>query len=345
MKETIYGNGNRRELLCRILSINIFCTIALANTTSGAGSLQVIFILISKLFIVVTIFFSLFYIFKCYGALVSKYIMLPFIFVAYICIVYLVHNYEFSISSLITSFLLYFSYAITLDHKNYFEILPDWIIFGGYGLVIYYIYSYRGIMTLFRSMQMSSIDNVLVQKNILAFCMAITILMCAYKVMYENKKKYLLLIILPAFITLGSGSRRGLISLLISISLLYVLKNLNYKVIPKIVAIIILICVAYKILQNSEMSYLTERVESLLYIFSDSSSSSASDQGRMAMIETGLHMFASKPFFGYGAGGFKALSGYRIYSHNNYVELLVNYGITGFITYYGLILNILVNLA
>ncbi|EHE97663.1 hypothetical protein HMPREF9469_03767 [ [[Clostridium] citroniae WAL-17108] len=188
MKETIYGNGNRRELLCRILSINIFCTIALANTTSGAGSLQVIFILISKLFIVVTIFFSLFYIFKCYGALVSKYIMLPFIFVAYICIVYLVHNYEFSISSLITSFLLYFSYAITLDHKNYFEILPDWIIFGGYGLVIYYIYSYRGIMTLFRSMQMSSIDNVLVQKNILAFCMAITILMCAYKVMYENKK-------------------------------------------------------------------------------------------------------------------------------------------------------------
>jgi hypothetical protein len=59
---------------------------------------------------------------------------------------------------------------------------------------------------------------------------------------------------------------------------------------------------------------------------------------RIMMVEKGLEWFMIKPFFGYGHRGyellFERISGERRYSHNNFVELLVNLGLVGFVVYY-----------
>ncbi len=59
-----------------------------------------------------------------------------------------------------------------------------------------------------------------------------------------------------------------------------------------------------------------------------------SAQTRYLMIDEGIKLWLAKPVFGWGGGGFAKNSGFGTYSHNNYTEILSNYGITGFCLYY-----------
>ncbi|CVH74390.1 hypothetical protein BN3662_00203 [Clostridiales bacterium CHKCI006] len=56
------------------------------------------------------------------------------------------------------------------------------------------------------------------------------------------------------------------------------------------------------------------------------------------MIRYGMQYFLEKPIFGFGQSGFAILFnndyGRLVYSHNNYVELLANLGLFGFLFYY-----------
>ena len=74
-------------------------------------------------------------------------------------------------------------------------------------------------------------------------------------------------------------------------------------------------------------------------------STDASTSFRLAMIQRGYGWFLFKPVFGYGLDCFKYLLGTNyttwagtagVYSHNNYIELMVNLGLVGLILYYSL---------
>jgi hypothetical protein len=57
---------------------------------------------------------------------------------------------------------------------------------------------------------------------------------------------------------------------------------------------------------------------------------------RERMVSVGLQLWAKQPIEGHGAGQFMSLSGFGMYAHNNYVELLANDGIIGLVLYYTL---------
>lgn len=327
-----------------LMAINIFCTIVFSNATSGMGIIQSILLAISKIVIVLTVGYGLLLAINKRGFRIPEYYSYPSFFVVYVTFVYLFVNFNYSISSLIVSFLIYFIYVINIDEMDFMSILPDWTIIGGYGLVAFYVYSYNGIGGLLHSLQYTSVDSVLVQKNILAFSMAITALMCTYKMLYLNKRGYFFLLILPIVLTLGSGSRRGLITIIVAIGALYILKNPNKKLVLNTAIAILGVLIAYQFIKRSNLTYLTTRIDSLFNLFAGNSNASDSDQGRFNMISTGISMFAKKPIFGYGAGAFKELAGFGIYSHNNYVELLVNFGIVGFSLYYSVIISCIIKL-
>lgn len=65
---------------------------------------------------------------------------------------------------------------------------------------------------------------------------------------------------------------------------------------------------------------------------------------RASMISTGIDLFLKKPFSGYGLDSFKLVSGFDVYSHNNYIEILVSSGVIGFILFYLPLLLMLVSL-
>jgi O-antigen ligase len=52
----------------------------------------------------------------------------------------------------------------------------------------------------------------------------------------------------------------------------------------------------------------------------------------------------SRPIFGGGWFYFSEYSGMGTYSHNNFLELLVTYGIVGFFTYYSMFFKVLLKL-
>lgn len=79
-------------------------------------------------------------------------------------------------------------------------------------------------------------------------------------------------------------------------------------------------------------------------LFSSEVETDTSAKTRLSMIQYGIEKWLERPLTGYGLDSFKILSGYGYYSHNNYVELLYNMGLPGFIVYYGYMLWVIVRL-
>lgn len=57
---------------------------------------------------------------------------------------------------------------------------------------------------------------------------------------------------------------------------------------------------------------------------------------RKYFIELGWSLFQDKPLFGYGLATFRFLNSFGLYSHNNYIELLVGVGLIGTLIFYSM---------
>lgn len=325
---------SKSKLYRRLFLINIFCTLSIANATRSLGSIQILFLGVTKIVLVAFVVASLVIFInksRCVLSTASCTILPSAIYIIIRC---LFKNYGFSIDSYFVVIFLYFSCIVLFQNESIYQEMMKACVLGGYGLILYLLYSYGGVFAFLRSIQSDAVANIIVQKNILAYVMAIVVLVCFYKVINEKKLVFLVLMIPPIIVAIGTGSRRGLIAIAVSIVALIVFRDFNYKVLINIGAAILLIYLSYIILKQMNLGYVMERIESLLSLFSDGDDLISSDQGRMDMIRYGLQMFKEKPVFGNGADAFKHLSGYNIYSHNNFVELLANYGIVGFALYY-----------
>ena len=122
-------------------------------------------------------------------------------------------------------------------------------------------------------------------------------------------------------------------------------KNKN-KLVNRLLISLAVIIAAYFLFMKVPFLYrlLGNRFETMLSGIMGSSTD-ASTSFRLAMIQYGYGWFLSKPVFGYGLDCFKYLLGTNyttwagtagVYSHNNYIELMVNLGLVGLILYYSL---------
>lgn len=155
--------------------------------------------------------------------------------------------------------------------------------------------------------------------------------------------------LLPIFLgfslfSLFSGSRKVIALLVLGSLLLIILSRKNY--IHMFIASVICLFFAVGVITITlhwEPLYqiLGRRVESFLGFFS-TGTTDGSTSIRFEMIQHGWGMFLEKPFFGWGLHAFTDISGYGFYSHNNYIEILVSWGLFGFLWYYLPILVLLV---
>ena len=60
----------------------------------------------------------------------------------------------------------------------------------------------------------------------------------------------------------------------------------------------------------------------------------ASAEARFLMITDGLKLWSESPIWGKGNEAFRVYSEFGTYSHSNYIEMLVNYGLLGIFTFY-----------
>lgn len=185
--------------------------------------------------------------------------------------------------------------------------------------------------------------------NRIGLYLTISALCAFYLAQEKNKKVFYILFPIFGFVIMLTGSRKAFLMLLIGVALLFYLnkvKTISKKVLSIPIVIVILVLGFYLAI-NVPFLYeiLGHRVESMISLLTSSESGlDYSSKIRSEMIETGKALFVDRPFMGYGIGSYSKLSGFGVYSHNNYIELLVGLGIIGTVLYYSIIIYIIIKL-
>lgn len=155
----------------------------------------------------------------------------------------------------------------------------------------------------------------------------------------------LALIVLFAFGAVLSGSKKAIIIILATL-LLYILRSSKSHRVRNVVLAVLLLIGALYAIYNVPLLYdfVGHRFEDMLDAFFGEGGDRSS-QIRQNMMQFGMEAFTRKPVLGYGPDGFAnlygAISGDAVYSHNNFVEMLVSTGLVGFVLYYGYLVKML----
>lgn len=165
--------------------------------------------------------------------------------------------------------------------------------------------------------------------------------LCSLFFFIKKTKKSLRVLLVSIMIVLAimlllTGSRKATLLALAGTVLIILFSSHKVNAGKKIaifVLTIALLIVVYKVITTLPMfSTIGERFEKLFGSSSGDNTSYTTDVTRKRYIAEGLQAFFEKPIFGHGTGYSYTLFG--TYSHNNFVELLMSYGVVGFCLYY-----------
>lgn len=259
-------------------------------------------------------------------------------------------TYAFEMSNTICqvfvcTFVIYMYFSQTCEIRSLIKI----IMFSGY-VYAFVVFSDYGFTDIFRiaSDSMMREGSKYGNLNYIGMIMSINILISAYDAICEKKHTYHLLAVLSLIILAVTQSRTALISLVAGICII-IYMNLkredNQKVIlNRIVLMIFLICVGLIVLQNTSFfTGINQRMFELIGTLSGKGGDHSSGI-RVILMKIGLEQFKQTPILGIGINNSKLVSlryvGHAYYLHNNYIEMLVNGGIIGFLIYYSFYMKI-----
>lgn len=183
--------------------------------------------------------------------------------------------------------------------------------------------------------------------NTIATYLGIMSIPCIYKVIFDNKYIYFVPYGLSTILMLMTGSKKALLYIILGVVILAVFKN-KMKLQKYIFPLIMLIVVIFLIF-NNEFLYNIIGARTIDFFAGlgfniEGAHYSNSTALRLLMYKLSYEAFLSKPIFGGGWFYFSTYSGLGTYSHNNYLEMLTNYGLVGFMIYYSMFLSVLVRL-
>lgn len=154
------------------------------------------------------------------------------------------------------------------------------------------------------------------------------------------------------FMMASSGGRKTIIAVVICLVYFYITKDRDNAIrsAGNILKAATGIALLYFAVMKIPMLYETIgfRFEQLFSLAKGGTSKVSSDSIRKQMIEIGFEAWLKKPVVGYGLDTFKyynlQVTNHFYYAHNNYIELLYDLGIIGFLLYYCFVGKILANL-
>lgn len=183
--------------------------------------------------------------------------------------------------------------------------------------------------------------------NVFAAIEMIALLSSIWLAISKNAKTKLLYILISfsqIYLLFLSGGRKYILVPLVFLYILFILKKdkkNKSKIIKYTIIFGVILFLGYVVIMNVPKLYdsIGYRMEGFFGVFiGQGNDVTNSDQGRVLMIESGFRYFLQRPIFGWGNNSFMLLfgadTGYYLYSHNNFIELLVNLGLVGFLLYY-----------
>lgn len=268
----------------------------------------------------------------------------------------LTNEYFIGNFAILTSmFMIMLSFPTLLNTKEKINNFMKFIILFGVILSIYSI-SLTDVSRLMNGIYFA--ENILLERignrNDVAMAIGLAFNFSLYFFLHKKKRINVFIMLIMFIAILLTGSRKGLLFSVTPffINLIYIF--ITTKKIKKrfryIILSIILILLVYYALFHIEFMYnnIGFRIENAvrsIVLNQETTESSLNSRGNM--IDSGLRYFKEKPLIGYGLENFRVLYGHETgletYSHNNFVELLVNNGLIGFISYYLFYILIIIN--
>lgn len=241
------------------------------------------------------------------------------------------------LESLVVIILLY-NY---IYHENKKEHLILSMVISG-SLYSVYILSFYGIGNYIRLLQNSErIGSELANVNTIGVILAFTCVICLWLIIYQHKFFMILPLILNSVISVGTGSKKVILCLVVGIFLLVILKAKTRKeVFFAIIETAIVGILLYFVSQLSLFATINGRFDRFFSMITGAGKVDGSSIARLYYIKIGLIEFLKRPFWGVGLGNSRWITyqyvGKETYLHCNYVELLASVGIVGFVLYYAM---------
>ena len=181
-------------------------------------------------------------------------------------------------------------------------------------------------------------DNFAFNSNTISVGNIIAILIIVYKILNKRKSViYFLLMFFYFVIALLTQSKKGIIGLIFGAVLyLYYKGKTSRKRIGRICVAIIFVLIAFQLLLN--IPFLYETVGHRLTTFIGGANViDISTRNREELMKFAINLWINHPIFGVGLNNFsifQTVGGSGYYAHNNYLEILADLGIIGFMLYY-----------
>lgn len=181
--------------------------------------------------------------------------------------------------------------------------------------------------------------------NVNLIAMQITYSLISLFIIYRKqayKGKYTLMGMSMVIAILFTGSRKGIMSIVLFLALIMIFKDIKniIKSTRNIIIGVIIIVILLTIVMNNDFLYtvLGSRIEEMINMITGNNVTERSLNIRNDMITLGLEWFKYRPIWGYGIDTYKVIYnsfyGIDFYAHNNYIELLVDLGIVGVLYFY-----------
>ena len=298
----------------------------LTNLIAGiAVGLFLIKVLLNKGYLKISPFFFFFLSFIVFGLFTFLYAI----------------NKEYVFKQSITLFLNFILCLVVynyIEKKSDLERIMKYFILGSL-LSIGFIYYQSDIFSGER------IGEVLANVNMLALIFFISLSFLTY-FMISRKNWFLMIpgLIMFIFIIL-TGSRKGFLSIVLFILLmsLFLSKNWMKGIVKTLIVVVVLLTIFKMVIMKNEVFYsvLGKRIVTMDNYFSGNQQIDRSTAERAFMYQFGIEQIRKRPIWGYGLDNYRVLLlnsglGRETYSHNNYIELLVNGGVIGLFLFYAM---------
>lgn len=246
-------------------------------------------------------------------------------------------------------FLLFFlTYNLFCEQKKPHEYLIKCLYVAGITLIGYsiYIYGLGGTISMMSGGENFRFGAEINQENEFGILNATTCIVAFYYLFYKKRFKlfHMAVLALAFLFAMSSGSKTSLLMMVIGIMLL-VYKLYGIRQVYKIVIIGTIVVIAFMaVIQLPMFELINSRMEQAVEVITGDGKGDNSSKVRLSMIKDGWDIFKNRLLTGYGADNYRLVSRYRTYSHNNFIEVLVNFGLIGFVLYYLNYWNIMKNL-
>ncbi len=188
--------------------------------------------------------------------------------------------------------------------------------------------------------------------NEIAFWMVCAEMMSFYKAYVKGKTEYYILVIVFLIVVIVSSSRKSTVSAIVApLVMMLLTTRKKYKAFQILLMLLAMVTVIYLIMTDDHLySVIGRRFNSMMNYFSeDTLKTDSSISKRNSYITVAQDMFRQSPIFGKGMANFAKLIDWdygmkKVYSHNNYWQILSELGIVGFVLYYSFYVFVIIKL-